>query len=174
MVENARALNREIAVVARAENAEAMKALHAMNIAEVVQPETEASLEMTRQALRHLRMPALDILRLTDGLRDNRYAPALERRGEDHPTLSRLAGATRLLDLRWVRIVESSPMVGRTIGELAVRAVTGVSVAAVLRHDAFTASPGPDARLEVGDLVAVVGDRGQIDRFEQAAASPRV
>jgi CPA2 family monovalent cation:H+ antiporter-2 len=149
-----------------------MAALHAMNVAEVVQPELEASLEMTRQALLHLRMPALDILQLTDRLRETGYGPVSERRGDDHPTLRRLAGATRLLDLRWVRIVEGSPMAGRTIGELAVRTATGASIAAQLRHEAFVTSPGPEARLETGDLVAIVGDRAQIDRFEQAVSPP--
>ncbi len=170
VVAQARVLNPGIEVVARAENAEAMSALHAMAVTEVVQPEVEASIEMTRQALMRLRMPALDILRLTDGLRHTRHGPALEPNGADYPTLSRLAGATRLLDLRWVRITEGSPMGGRTIGDLAVRAATGASIAALLRHEAFVASPGPDARLETGDLVAVVGDRAQIDRFEHAAA----
>jgi CPA2 family monovalent cation:H+ antiporter-2 len=172
VVEHARRLNPDIAVVARAENSEARDALHAMNVAEVVQPDIEASLEMTRQALLHLRMPALEILRLTDGLREARYAPSNERHGGDFPTLGRLAGATRLLDLRWVRIAEGSPMDGRTIGDLAIRAATGASIAALLRHDAFVAGPGPDARLEAGDLLAVVGDQAHISRFEQAAAPP--
>jgi monovalent cation:H+ antiporter-2, CPA2 family len=172
VVEHARRLNPDIAIVARAENAEAMDALHAMSVAEVVQPEVEAGLEMTRQALRHLRMPALEILRLTDGLRESQYPPAFGRHSDDDRTLSRVAGATRLFDLRWVRIVDGSPMDGRTIGALAVRAVTGVSITALLRQDAFVAGPGPDARVEAGDLLAIVGDPAQIDRFEQAAAPP--
>jgi len=172
VVEHARRLNREIDVVVRAENAEAMAALHRMKVAEVVQPEIEATLEMTRQALLHLRMPTLDILHLTDRLREEQYGPVFERHGDDYPTLSRLGGATRLLDLRWIRIVDGSPMAGRTIGELAVRATTGVSIAGLVQGDAFTAGPGPDALLSAGDLVAVVGERTQVSAFEEAAAPP--
>jgi monovalent cation:H+ antiporter-2, CPA2 family len=171
VLEHARRLNPGIRVVARAEDAEAVAALHRLNVAEVVQPEIEASLEMTRQALLHLRVPVLEILRLTDDLREERYAPVFERHSERDPALSRLASATRLLDLRWVHIAEGSPMEGRTIGELAVRALTGASVAGLLRREDFIAGPGPDARFEAGDLVALVGDQAQIDRFEQAAAS---
>ena len=172
VIEHARRLNPEISIVARAEHAEAMLALHKMDVAEVVQPEIEASLEMTRQALLHLHMPTLDILRLTDGLREAPYSPTYERHAERYPELSRLAGASRLLDLRWVRVAETSPMDGRTIGELAVRASTGVSIAGLLRQDHFETGPGPDARLEAGDLLAVVGDPSQIRRFEDAAAPP--
>jgi CPA2 family monovalent cation:H+ antiporter-2 len=127
---------------------------------------------VARAELLHLRMPTLDILHLTDRLREAPYAPAFERHAEHYPELSRLAGATRLLDLRWVRMAEGSPMHGRTIGELAVRSVTGASVAGLLRQQAFTAGPGPDARLVAGDLVAIVGDPAQIGRFEEAAAPP--
>jgi CPA2 family monovalent cation:H+ antiporter-2 len=170
IVEHARRLNPEISIVARAESSDAMASLHELGVAEVVQPEIEASLEMTRQALLHLRMPALEIVHFTDRLREEQYAPVFERHGEHYPTLSRLGGATRLLDLRWIRIADLSPMAGRTIGDLAVRSTTGVSVAGLVHGSSFTAGPGPEARIEAGDLVAVVGDRRQIDAFEEAAA----
>jgi K+/H+ antiporter YhaU regulatory subunit KhtT len=51
-----------------------------------------------------------------------------------------------------------------------VRAATGVSIAGLLRQEAFTSGPGPDMLLAAGDLVAVVGDQQQIARFEDAAA----
>ena len=172
VIERARRLNPRINVVARAENAEAMAALHRMDVTEVVQPEIEASLEMTRQALLHLHMPTLDILHLTDRLREAPYSPTYERHADRYPELSRLAGASRLLDLRWVRIADGSPMAGRSIGELAVRASTGVSIAGLLRQESFTSGPGPDTVLSPGDLVAVVGDQRQIGRFEDAAAPP--
>jgi CPA2 family monovalent cation:H+ antiporter-2 len=173
IIEHARRLNPGISVVARAESGEAMSTLHDMDVAEVVQPETEASLEMTRQALLHLRLPALDILQLTDELRESRYRAMFERHAEHYPALSRLAGATRLLDLRWVRVAEGSAVDGKTIGEFDVRAVTGASIVGLLRSDSFEAGPGPDACLRAGDLVAVVGDRPHIDRFEEAAAGRR-
>ncbi|RPJ63822.1 MAG: portal protein, partial [Acidobacteria bacterium] len=75
MVGHARQVNPGIDVVVRAEGKTAIAALREIGVAEVVQPELEASLEMTRQALLHLRMPALDIVQLTDRLRLENYAP---------------------------------------------------------------------------------------------------
>ena len=170
VIEHARRLNPRINVVARAEDASAMAALHRMHVFEVVQPEIEASLEMTRQALLHLHMPTLDILHLTDRLREAPYSPTYERHADRYPELSRLAGASRLIDLRWVRIPDGSPMADRTIGDLAVRASTGVSIAGLLRLETFIPGPGPETMLAAGDLVAIVGDQRQIARFEEMAA----
>ena len=76
VIEHARRINPGIRVVVRAESAEAMAVFHEMDVAEVVQPELEGSLEMTRQALAHLSMPALDIVEITDRLRAEHYARA--------------------------------------------------------------------------------------------------
>jgi monovalent cation:H+ antiporter-2, CPA2 family len=69
VVEHARRLNPAVDIVVRAESADAVASLRAVGVAEVVQPDLEASLEMTRQALVHLRMSPLDIVQLTDRLR---------------------------------------------------------------------------------------------------------
>jgi CPA2 family monovalent cation:H+ antiporter-2 len=83
LVEYARQVNPEIDVVVRAEGRTAISALREMGVAEIVQPELEASLEMTRQALLHLRMPALEIIQLTDRLRLENYAPP-DQKPPDH------------------------------------------------------------------------------------------
>jgi len=144
-----------------------------------VQPDLEASLEMTRQALVHLRMSALDIVHLTDRLRADQYAPAdapggtsaRTAAGEDRAVISTLAAATRLLDLRWVRIVEGSLLAGRRIGEADVRTWLKVTVVGVVSAGRLNPSPGPDHVLAGGDLVAVVGDRQHVDGFDVAAGN---
>jgi monovalent cation:H+ antiporter-2, CPA2 family len=173
ILQHARALNPSIRTVARAEGEEAMAALHQMGVAEVVQPELEASLEMTRQALLHLRIPSLEIIHLTDRLRSEHYAPAYDRHAGEYELVTRLGAAARQLDLQWVRIDQTSAVAGRTIGELDVRATTGVSIVGVVGALGFTASPGADFRLAPGDLVSVIGDRAHIDVFEELAA-PRL
>ena len=44
--------------IARAENSDAVRALYAYGVDEVTSPEFEAAIEMTRQALMHLDVPA--------------------------------------------------------------------------------------------------------------------
>ncbi|MGE3840309.1 MAG: cation:proton antiporter [Vicinamibacterales bacterium] len=173
VLEQVRHLNPSVPVVVRAETVEAMADFQRLGVAEVVQPELEASLEMTRQALLHLRLPILDILQLTDRLRVERYAPMYERHGSEYELLARLGTASRLVDLRWVRIGPGSRLAGSTIGEQRIRAVTGASLVAAVGAQGPIANPGPDRRLDEGDLVAVVGTHEQVLAFEREAAAAR-
>jgi len=177
VVEHARRLNPGVDIVVRAESADAMVSLRAMGVSEVVQPDLEASLEMTRQALVHLRMSALEIVHLTDRLRADEYAPAARPEGtstpphadDDRAIVATLAAASRLLDLRWVRIVEGSLLAGRRIGEADVRTWLNVTIVGVVSAGRLNAGPGPDQILSPGDIVAVVGEQQYMDGFEVAA-----
>ena len=53
IVDEVRLLNSKLHIVSRAEGEHQMKLLHDHGVYEVVQPEFEASLEITRQALLH-------------------------------------------------------------------------------------------------------------------------
>mgnify|MGYP000853349358 CR=1 FL=1 len=173
VVHRARALNPQIDVVVRAEGTAAMSALHQMGVAEVVQPELEASLEMTRQALLHLRVPSLDIIHLTDRLRAEQYGPVYERHAGEYELLARVGAAARQLDLRWVRVEEGSRLAGASIGGLAVRPSMGVTIVGVVGAAGFTNGPGPEHVFQPGDLVAVAGEQTRIDEFESAASVER-
>lgn len=75
IVAKVRHLNSTVHIVARAEGVEQMQALHEQGVYEVVQPEFEAGLEITRQALLHLAVSATEIQRVTDATRQDLYAP---------------------------------------------------------------------------------------------------
>ncbi|MCB0189908.1 MAG: cation:proton antiporter, partial [Caldilineaceae bacterium] len=67
-------LNPDVHIVARAGSIEQLQHLHDLGVYEVVQPELEASLEITRQALLHLSIPVAEINRYTDTVRHELYA----------------------------------------------------------------------------------------------------
>jgi CPA2 family monovalent cation:H+ antiporter-2 len=171
IVLHAQHLNPEVPVVARAEGVEALAALRTLGVEEAVQPETEAGLEMTRQALLHLRVPPMEILQVTDELRQQTYGPGGPAAAADRQLVSMLGAAARLLDLRWVRLAPGSRLTGRTIGDLGVRTSLGVSVVGVVGDGIFVANPGPGHRLDADDLVAVVGGRDQLAAFAREAAA---
>jgi monovalent cation:H+ antiporter-2, CPA2 family len=75
IVDQVRRLNPKLHIVARAEGIEQMKTLHHLGVYEVVQPKFEAGLEITRQVLLHLNIPASEIQRFTDAVRQELYAP---------------------------------------------------------------------------------------------------
>jgi monovalent cation:H+ antiporter-2, CPA2 family len=68
-------LNPSLPIIARAGGTDQVKMLHDRGVYEAVQPEFEASLEITRQALLHLDIPENEIRRLNDSVRQELYAP---------------------------------------------------------------------------------------------------
>jgi CPA2 family monovalent cation:H+ antiporter-2 len=168
VVKEVRLLNPEVHIVARVEGLEPMEALAKNGVYEMVQPEFEASLEMTRQALLHLNIPTAEIQKYTDTVRRDLYAPLYET----HPKYERLAqlqSAARLLDFDWVNLPANSTLVGQTIGQSMIRSRTGASVVGVLRDGRLEANPGTDFTFAAEDRVAVMGSAEEIAAFKGMA-----
>lgn len=72
---HARQLRPDLHIVARAESEELLEGLHALGVHEVVLPKMEAGLEVTRQALLHLKVPDQQIEQFTDEVRQGFYRP---------------------------------------------------------------------------------------------------
>lgn len=95
---------------------------------------------------------------------------SIELTNEEAQLLAELLGAPRVIErlakLREqvegittasIPLGDSSPYVGRTLGDAEVRTRTGASIVAVLRGDEVVPSPGPDFRFRAEDKVVVVG-----------------
>lgn len=78
--------------------------------------------------------------------------------------------ARRLLpglgDFTALRISESSPAHGRTLGQLNLRGRTGATIVALLRGEQRIAFPEAGEQLQAGDLVALTGSHEAIDAAE--------
>jgi monovalent cation:H+ antiporter-2, CPA2 family len=171
IVTAARQVRPDLPIVARADGTDAIQGLYALGVQEVASPEFEAGIEMTRQALIHLNVPAYDILRVASAIRRERYGVSGEDLDDQRAVLTHVREVTRYLDFTWLRLRGDSPFHGRTLGELQIRSTTGASVVGVVHAGDLTANPDGRVRLEAGDLVAVLGTRDQIGRFEEAAQS---
>ena len=174
VVEQVRRYNPEVHIVGRTEGLDEpearrqMEKLHELGVYQMVQPELEAGLEIARQTLLHLDVPAVDILRYTDAVRRESYAPLYEANG-DYRTVTRLTLAGQLLPVEWVLLEEGSPLVSCTLETCAVRSRTGASVVAVMRQGALLSNPPGSYILAAGDLVAVIGKPAQLAAFRRVA-----
>jgi CPA2 family monovalent cation:H+ antiporter-2 len=164
IVELSRSLNSELRIVARAESEDQMRLLHALGASEVIQPGFETSLEITRQALLALDIPATEIVQFTDKARHELYASLYQGQTEVSP-LSQLQMATHLLEVVWFSLPPDSPLTGRTIQETGIRGRTGASVVGVLHGKEVYPNPDIHFRFSSGDFVAVMGNRDQIEAF---------
>jgi CPA2 family monovalent cation:H+ antiporter-2 len=159
----------DLKVVARTSDPSFLDVFRELGVTDVVLPEFEAGLEMTRLSLLHLELPVADVQRHTEALRKDICAPYAAY-GAEYKTLRQLRMAEQHFDLQWVRLPDKSPLAGQSIAEAAIREVTGVSVLGVIRREQLTANPAPDFRFEKRDMVAIVGTDDACEVFQQWAA----
>ncbi len=82
LVDEVKRMHPDLDIVARSNGLEELEELRERGVYEVVQPEFEAGLEITRQALRHLDVPAFEVQRLSDEIRREHYG-VLHREGKE-------------------------------------------------------------------------------------------
>ena len=170
IIDQLRRINPKLRIVARAEGAEQLRHLQARGLAEVVQPELEAGLEMVRQSLLHMDYGVTEVHRVSTQLRQEMYAP-LFGDDSDYQRLVQLGAAGQLFDFVWVEVSPGSAMVGRCIADLALRSRTGATVVGIMRDGQMIPNPEPteaDCRLRpAGDC----GQPGPASALEALAVS---
>jgi CPA2 family monovalent cation:H+ antiporter-2 len=166
IVEQVKKLNQSLHTVARASSIEHLKLLNELGIYEAVQPEFEASLEIARQALIHYDIPRSEIQKFTDLVRRDLYSSLYENK-DNYDELTNLQLASKLFDLTWFKIPDNSSLSGKSISELNIRNLTGVSIIGVLRKGALISNPDKDFIFSAGDNIAIIGNSKQISDFKK-------
>jgi CPA2 family monovalent cation:H+ antiporter-2 len=167
IVQMARRLRDDVPIIARADGPEAVRALYELGIQEVTSPEFEAAIEMTRQALLYFHVQPYDILRIAGAIRHQQYGQT-EKGASGRAMMSEIGDIARQLDFTWLGLPGDSPLVGRSLEELRIRSTIGVSIVGIIHDGMLEPNPDGSGRLAAGDLVAVLGTREQISRFEAA------
>ncbi len=157
-------LNGRLKIVARTSGPDYFDAMKDLGVSEVVLPEFEASLEMTRQSLLHLKVPPTEVQRHTDTIRQELYA-VLFNSNDSYRMLSQLRGAEQQFDLQWIRLSRESSMANRSIGISEIRKTTGASVVGVVRDGQLKPNPDANFVLMPEDLVAIIGSDGNREAF---------
>lgn len=165
IVQNIKRINPDVHIVARAEEIDQVRMLNDCGVYEVIQPHFEAGLEMTRQALIHLRIPAPEIQKLTDTVRHELYAPIYER-NQQYEELSQSDNLTRLLGLTWVKLGNECDIIGNSISDLDIRRNTGVMIVSIMRDGEIYTNPDASFTFSQGDMVGVMGNEEQVRAFE--------
>lgn len=97
--------------------------------------------------------------------------------GEDTAALGELLGASHVSEtvrrvqqlegvaMEWLTVAPTSPAAGGTIDDGQFRTTTGASIVAIIRGDTTIPAPGPEDRLEAGDVVVAVGTPAGLERL---------
>jgi len=169
IVKYCHSINPELTIIARCGEEDQMRTLHEMGVSEVVLPEFEAGLEITRQALQNLNIPPMKILQFTNRLRKGVYQPDQET-DQDYRILSQLRRATDLLELSWILVEDSSPLIGHTPRSLDIRKKHGISIVGIIHGREVYPNPEPDYMFTQKDLLAVMGNPQQLSVFQELIA----
>ncbi len=167
IIKNARKVNNRIRVVARMADPSFLDVFKELGVRALVYPEFEAGLEITRQVLLHLHIPAPEIQRQTEDMRQKLLEPQIAQ-SEDYQTLGQMRAAEHSFDLQWVRIESGNNLIDRSIGEAEIRKTTGTSVVGIIRQQSLVVNPDVGFRFQMGDLVAIIGSgeaRASFHRF---------
>ncbi len=168
IVDGARLIQPGLPIIAQAEGMDQMKTLYDRGVFEVVQPELEAGLEITRVMLFHLNIPAGEIVKFTDAVRREQYAALHHERG-GYNAIDLLQNAGLMMDVSWIQLPDGSPMVGESIRQLEIRKKTGASVVGIIQEGRVHPNPDADHRFFPRDFVAVLGNKDQIEAFREFA-----
>ncbi len=156
IISHAQKVNPGIRIIARISDPDFFAVYRELRVADLVYPEFEAGLEMTRQVLLYLRLPVPEIQHHTENLRHQLLESAINSDGA-YRTLGEMRSAEQQFDLQWIELEEDNPLIDVTISEAEIRKTTGVSVVGIIRGGRLQANPEASFRFRQGDLVAIIG-----------------
>jgi CPA2 family monovalent cation:H+ antiporter-2 len=161
----------ELPIIARAATEEGVQRLAQLGAQHVIHPELEGGLEIMRHVLLQLDFPGQEIYRYIDVVRQDHYDLQINTE-EEHRLLHSLLNATKSIEITWLQLLPSNPVVGQTLGEANVRARTGASVVAILRNRYLMANPKSMTVFEAGDRIGLIGDKEQIEAAKKLLDRP--
>ncbi len=161
MVRVARGLNPHIHIIARTRYVAEIPELTRLGADSVIPEEFETSIEIFAQVLADYRVPRSEIDALVNQIRASHYAALRGEAGLGRLNLGAVAGIPQMAVKR-VRIPPGSPLAGQTLAGTGRRKRTGALILAVSRGTEEIPTPGPKLRLEVDDVLVVVGQPQQL------------
>jgi monovalent cation:H+ antiporter-2, CPA2 family len=168
-VKRALQLNPELDMVVRANDAEDIEMLYQLGAKEVIQPEFEASLELSGHLLRVLGLSKLTIEQEIQQIRQSQYLQLQPERSEKE-ILRELEEAVSTMNNKWYVLPSESSLIGMTLEKAHVRRLTGVSIIEIKRSNGEKLDyPPAQTVFEKGDKLLLVGAPEDFEAFEYLA-----
>lgn len=156
IVQIARDLNPGVHLIVRTRFVQEVAELHRMGANEVVPEEFETSIEIFSRVLQTYMVPRNVMDKLTRDIRTEGYDMLRVQRDAYRPVegLQRFLGNVQF---EAYGVVENCPAEGKTLAESRIRQETGALVLGIHRDHVTTPNPPADWRLEVYDVVLLIG-----------------
>jgi len=168
-IKRALQLNPELDTVVRANDVEDIEMLYQLGAKEVIQPEFEASLELSAHLFRVLGLPRITIEKDIQEIRKTQYLQLQPDRSQEE--ISReLEEAVTTMNHKWYTLPDNSYIQGMTIEEAYVRKLTGVSIIEIKRTNGEKIDyPNPQTVMNKGDKLLLIGNDDDFQAFDYLA-----
>ncbi len=160
IVELVHFLNPTVQVIARVRFMSEASALQDIGADIVVPEELETSVRIFSHVLDAYMVKAEEIERLSEIVRKGDYG-ALRDTGESRPLRGAMEMEKRGLQTRVVKVRPQALAAGKTLGDLALRKLYGLTVVAVRRDGETVAGPDGAFTVEPGDRLVMMGSAAQ-------------
>jgi CPA2 family monovalent cation:H+ antiporter-2 len=150
-------------IVVRTRYLRELQELQELGADDVVPEEFETSIEIFALVLRTYKMPQDFVRQKAEQVRREGYA--LLRRSALPELAQHMRGGTLTdVEVETCRIDPDSPAAGKSLMQVSIWPRTGASVISLTRSGNTQSNPPEKVRLEVGDILVLLGTRAQIQR----------
>ncbi|MGB7442105.1 MAG: cation:proton antiporter [Coleofasciculaceae cyanobacterium] len=162
-------LDPNLDIVVRANNERDIELLYQLGAREVVQPDFEASLEVTAHLLSGMGLPVSVIQLEMEQIRNSHYLDL--RPSQTQSKIAKdLRTATEVMNSKWYSLPDYSPLVDMNLAEANIRRLTGVSLVAIRRTSGEEIDyPEAKVQLLIGDRLLAVGEPDELAAFNELA-----
>lgn len=168
-VKRALELAPELKIFVRANQDKDIEVLYQLGAKEVVQPEFEASLELTTHLLNALGLSLITVQKEMEQIRNRHYMDLRPEQSASEVSRN-LLQATQDLNSRWYSLPTASPLIGMTLEEADIRYLTGATLMAIRRTSGIEIDyPDAQTKLELGDRLLLVGESEEISALDELA-----
>lgn len=174
IVRIARRENPELFIIARTRYTAEVDDLLRLGADDVIPEEFETSIEISSRVLTHYRTPRDVVSSLIEGVRRDGYRLLRQEEVITRRHLFDKYAVLSHVDIETFRIRADSPVIGKSIKELAFRTRTGATIIAVERKGQINTSIDPDLTFEVDDIVFITGEKKDMRRAKDYLAKGRI
>ncbi len=161
VTEVVRRLNPKAYLIVRTRYLQEMKPLYELGANEVIPEEFETSVEIFTRVLAKYLVPRDEIERLVTAVRADGYE-MLRSLSVASASVADLKLQIPHMEIVTLRVAEGSALAGRSLAQVELRKIHGVTVLAVRRGTEIVVNPPADVALHPGDILFVLGSPERI------------
>jgi CPA2 family monovalent cation:H+ antiporter-2 len=158
-----RQMNPDIHIIVRTRYMTEMADLRELGADEVIPEEFETSIEIFSRVLRQYGMARHLIQHQVEEIRSEGYE-MLRTPSLPMIDMAKISEALGSVATETAQVEPGAPAVGKSIGELKLRTMTGVSIIAIIQEDEANVNPGPETVINAGDVLVLIGTPEKVDQ----------